>query len=103
MGAMGYSLASGQFISDRNVSHRDSVAVLGNKTAADLFGEDDPVGQRVKIKGRRFTVIGVLEAKGGAMMGISQDEKSQSPPIIPGCSPSIHLAGRMRCRQSLFR
>jgi len=79
MGAMGYSLASGQFISDRNVSHRDSVAVLGNKTAADLFGEDDPVGQRVKIKGRRFTVIGVLEAKGGAMMGISQDEKVLVP------------------------
>ena len=74
MGASGYSLASGQFISDRNVSHRDSVVVLGDKTATDLFGEDDPVGQRVKIKGRRFTVIGVLEAKGGAMMGISQDE-----------------------------
>ena len=74
MGAMGYSLASGQFISERNVSHRDSVVVLGDKTASDLFGEDDPVGQKVKIKGRRFTVIGVLEAKGGAMMGISQDE-----------------------------
>jgi len=74
MGAMGYSLASGQFISERNVSHRDSVVVLGDKTASDLFGEDDPVGQKVKIKGRRFTVVGVLEAKGGAMMGISQDE-----------------------------
>ncbi len=74
MGAMGYSLAAGQFISERNVSHRDSVAVLGDKTASDLFGEDDPVGQRVKIKDRRFTVVGVLEAKGGAMMGVSQDE-----------------------------
>jgi putative ABC transport system permease protein len=71
---MGYSLVSGQFISERNVSHRDSVVVLGNKTASDLFGEDDPVGQRVKIKERRFTVVGVLETKGGAMMGISQDE-----------------------------
>jgi len=50
------------------------VAVLGDKTAHDLFGEADPVGQKIKIKGRRFTVVGVLEAKGGAMMGISQDE-----------------------------
>jgi putative ABC transport system permease protein len=74
MDAMGYSLASGQFISARNVSHRDSVVVLGNKTASDLFGTDDPVGEKVKIKGRRFTVVGVLEAKGGAIMGISQDE-----------------------------
>ncbi|MFC1938752.1 ABC transporter permease [Chloroflexota bacterium] len=75
MGAMGYSLVSGQFISERNLSHRDSVVVLGSKTASDLFGEDDPVGQKVKIKERRFTVVGVLEAKGGvAMMGISEDE-----------------------------
>jgi putative ABC transport system permease protein len=74
VGALGYSLASGQFISERNVRHRDMVAVLGDKTAHDLFGEADPVGQKIKIKGRRFTVVGVLEAKGGAMMGISQDE-----------------------------
>ncbi len=74
MEAMGYSLASGQFISERNVSHRDSVVVLGNKTASDLFGTDEPVGEKVKIKGRRFTVVGILEAKGGAIMGVSQDE-----------------------------
>ena len=73
-GALNYSLASGQFISQRNVSHRDSVVVLGDKVAEDLFGSDDPLGQRVKIKERRFTVIGVLEAKGGAFMGVSQDE-----------------------------
>jgi putative ABC transport system permease protein len=74
METMGYSLASGQFISERNVSHRDSVVVLGSKTASDLFGADDPVGQQVRIKERRFTVVGVLEAKGGAMMGVSEDE-----------------------------
>ena len=74
MGVMNYSLASGQFISERNMSHRDSVVVLGDEVATDLFGSDDPVGQKVKIKGRRFTVVGVLEAKGGAIMGVSQDE-----------------------------
>ena len=74
MGVMNYSLASGQFISQRNASHRDSVAVLGDKVATDLFGSEDPIGQKIKIKGRRFTVIGVLEAKGGAIMGMSQDE-----------------------------
>ena len=79
MEAMNYSLASGQFLSERNVSHRDNVVVLGDKVAIDLFGSADPLGQRVKIKGRRFTVIGVLEAKGGAMMGISQDEMALVP------------------------
>jgi putative ABC transport system permease protein len=69
-----YSLASGQSISERNVARRDTVVVLGATTATDLFDEDDPVGQTVKIKDRRFTVIGVLEEKGGALGGQSPDE-----------------------------
>ncbi len=69
-----YSLTSGQSISERNVARRDTVVVLGATTAEDLFGSDDPVGQTVKIKDRRFTVIGVLEEKGGAFMGVSPDE-----------------------------
>ena len=73
-GATNYSLASGQFISERNVARRDAVVVLGATTASDLFDSDDPVGQTVKIKGRRFTVVGVLETKGGAFGGMSPDE-----------------------------
>ncbi len=74
-----YSLASGQFISDRNVASRDSVVVLGDEVARDLFGSDEAVGQKVKMKGNRFTVIGVLEAKGGAIMGISLDNVVVTP------------------------
>jgi putative ABC transport system permease protein len=48
--------------------------VLGSNTAEDLFGDEDPVGQRVKINDKRFTVIGVLEVKGGGFFGISFDE-----------------------------
>ncbi len=74
-----HSIASGQFISARDVASRDNVVVLGSKVAEDLFGSDDPVGQRVKIKGKRFTVIGALEPKGGAIMGISLDDIVVTP------------------------
>lgn len=74
-----YSLAAGQFISDRNVASRDMVLVLGSGVAKDLFGSDNPVGQRVKMKGQRFTVIGVLQPKGGAMMGFSLDDIVVTP------------------------
>jgi len=74
-----YSLASGQFFSDRNVAARDNVLVLGSEVASELFGSDDPVGQWVKIKGRRFTVVGVLEPKGGAIMGVSLDNVVVTP------------------------
>ncbi len=76
---LNHSLASGQFISDRNVATRDMVVVLGDKVAEDLFGSDDPVGQKVKIKGKRFTVIGALKPKGGAIMGVSMDDVVVTP------------------------
>jgi len=74
-----HSMALGQFISDRNVASRDMVVVLGSVVAEDLFGSDDPTGQRVKMKGQRFTVVGVLEPKGGAIMGISLDNIVVTP------------------------
>jgi len=78
-GVYNYSLASGQFIADRNVASRDRVVVLGDEVAEDLFGSDDPIGQSVKMKGHRFTVIGILEPKGGAMMGVSLDNIVVTP------------------------
>jgi putative ABC transport system permease protein len=74
-----YSVASGQFFSDRDVALRATVVVLGSGVASDLFGTDDPVGQTVKIKGKRFTVIGVLAPKGGAIMGVSLDDVVVTP------------------------
>ena len=69
-----YHPASGRFINQRDLATKEMVVVLGNKIVKDLFSDGvDPVGQRVKISGRSFTVIGVLEEKGGQMMGVSMD------------------------------
>lgn len=70
---LNYPTAEGQFITERHVAARDLVVVLGDSVAVELFGEENPVGKRVKINGRQFSVIGVLEKKGGQMMGISMD------------------------------
>jgi len=74
-----YTIASGRFISDRDVTSRDNVIVLGSQTAQDLFGSTDAVGKDVKIKGKRFTVIGVFEPKGGAFFGFSMDTMTVIP------------------------
>jgi len=68
-----YPAAEGQFITERNLAGRDMVVVLGSDIVDDLFPDGDAVGQRVKINGRQFNVIGVLEEKGGQMMGVSMD------------------------------
>jgi putative ABC transport system permease protein len=68
-----YPTDDGQFITERHVASRDMVVVLGSDVVEELFGNDEAVGQKVKINGRQFTVIGVLEEKGGQIMGVSMD------------------------------
>jgi putative ABC transport system permease protein len=40
------------------------VAVIGPVTAVNLFGNDSPIGEQVKVKGINFTVIGITKSKG---------------------------------------
>ena len=68
-----YALAEGEFISDQNVLARSMVVVLGNNVADQLFPEDFPVGQNLKINRQQFRVIGVLASKGGTGLGFEDD------------------------------
>ncbi len=60
------SIANGSFISDSNQRSMGRQAVLGATVATDLFPDEDPVGQTVRINKVNFIVIGVLATKGGA-------------------------------------
>jgi putative ABC transport system permease protein len=59
-----YAVAEGSFISNFDYGGVSRVAVLGNEVATSLFGAMDPAGQSVRIGGRQFQVIGVLESRG---------------------------------------
>jgi putative ABC transport system permease protein len=74
-----FEIASGRYISEVDIARRDMVVVLGSKTAEDLFGSDDAVGQQVKMRDKRFTVIGVLEPRGLSSFGFSWDEMVITP------------------------
>jgi putative ABC transport system permease protein len=69
-----YAVAFGHFISAGQVQNLSEVAVLGSRVSETLFGFRDPVGQTVRINGRRFTVVGVLESKGGTALGNADDQ-----------------------------
>ncbi|MDD5038051.1 MAG: ABC transporter permease [Dehalococcoidales bacterium] len=64
--------AYGDFISDYDYQRGAKVAVLGANVKDTLFGDDDPIGQRIRLGSNIVTVIGVLESK-GATMGSSDD------------------------------
>jgi putative ABC transport system permease protein len=69
-----WNVAAGQFFTDQDNRTASKVCVLGQTVATNLFGDEDPVGKSVRIKNIPFRVSGVLETKGGSLMGQDQDD-----------------------------
>ena len=57
-------VAKGHFFLSTDEKGIARVAVLGSGVALDLFGEIDPIGQKIKIKRESFEVVGVLKERG---------------------------------------
>lgn len=54
----------GRFISQDDLTNSNPVVVLGFENADELFGDQDPIGKILRINGKSFTVIGVMEPQG---------------------------------------
>jgi putative ABC transport system permease protein len=64
----------GVFINENYIKKISKVAVVGPTTRDTLFGENiDPIGQKIKIDGQEYTVIGVTKSKGSSGMNNSDD------------------------------
>jgi putative ABC transport system permease protein len=59
-----YLVAEGRFLSDEDNDRVNKVAVLGSDIAQELFGDQDPVGESIKVGSVKLTVVGVMEDKG---------------------------------------
>ncbi len=66
---LNYIIAKGSFFNDEDIRRGTSVAILGDQAAKDLFGTINPVGETLRMGGRKFDVIGVCEGRGGFMGG----------------------------------
>ncbi|WP_338553414.1 ABC transporter permease [Paenibacillus sp. KS-LC4] len=73
-----FSVQSGRYIAAMDVKNTQKVALIGVETATELFEEEDPVGKTIQVNGSRFTIVGLLEAKGSTLTG-SNDEKIVIP------------------------
>jgi putative ABC transport system permease protein len=58
----------------QDVEGRANVCVLGKTVVDQLFGEENPVGQSLRVNNLPFKVVGVLRAKGTSSTGQDQDD-----------------------------
>jgi len=66
-------LAAGRFFDDDENTSLTKVAVLGSTLAEKLFGQEDPLGKNVRMKGMNFKVVGVFKPLGGMMSSSGMD------------------------------
>ena len=71
------AVSEGRFWTDKEYNARARVCIIGKTVAISLFGEESPIGQKVRINGNPFTVIGELEEKGYSFM--DQDDRVLIP------------------------
>ncbi|KZS39383.1 ABC transporter permease [Aquimarina aggregata] len=66
-------VVKGRFFNEQESVGGAPVIVIGDEIANSLFGSADPVGKKVRLYGRKFTVIGVLQKEGSGLFGNSKD------------------------------
>ncbi|OHC63055.1 MAG: peptide ABC transporter permease [Rhodocyclales bacterium GWA2_65_20] len=71
-------VAAGQFLPDDDPRTARAFVVLGAKVARELFGDDNPLGNRIRIGGERYRVIGIMAPK-GQVLGFDLDDTVYIP------------------------
>ena len=72
--ARDWLLVAGRPIGPEDVDASTKVALLGQTTALNLFGDANPVGQIIRVRKVPFAVIGLLDQKGQTSHGSDQDD-----------------------------
>jgi putative ABC transport system permease protein len=72
--ARDWPVVTGRAINAEVVEGATKVALIGQTTALNLFGETDPLGQIIRVRKVPFTVIGTLDRKGQNTWGQDQDD-----------------------------
>jgi putative ABC transport system permease protein len=74
-----YAPREGRFLNQQDVAGNSMVAVLGHKVAEELFGALPAVDKRIRINGKTFSVIGVMEETGA--IGFMEVDKQVIIPL----------------------
>ena len=84
-----WPLTEGAMFTEQDIRSAAKVAIIGATTARQLFGDNSPVGQILRIKNSPFIITGLLASKGLSVMGSDQDDVA----VVPYTSAMKRLTG----------
>ena len=82
----------GDLFTDQDIRAATKVCLLGQTVVQQLFQDEDPIGQTIRIRNIPFRVVGSLKSKGQNMMGQDQDDII----LIPYTTLQKRLVGSTR-------
>jgi putative ABC transport system permease protein len=89
-----WELTAGAGFSEQDVRAAAKVAVIGTTVARQLFSEEEPLGQIIRVRHVPFQIIGVLKAKGTSVIGTDQDDVV----VVPYTTVMKRLSGATTLR-----
>ena len=89
-----WQVSSGRTFSPQEERSPTKLAIIGQTVVAQLFPEEDPVGQMMRIKRVPFMIIGTVAAKGETPWGGDQDDVV----FIPITTAKTRIVGGDRFR-----
>jgi putative ABC transport system permease protein len=87
-------LEEGRLFTENEMRSGKPVGIIGQTARKELFGEQNPIGQRLRLQKVSFQIVGVLAAKGTTGMGSDQDDTV----IIPIRTFQRRIAGNQDIR-----
>ncbi len=82
------AVARGSVFDENDIRQNASVAVIGPKVVEQLFGTEDPLGKFIRIKGKNFRVVAILEKRGAGAL-FNSDELI----VVPYTTAMTYLTG----------
>lgn len=70
---------NGRYFTESESRGGRAVALIGASLATSLFGDGDPVGKTIDMKGRKLRIAGVFKKEGESMLGNSLDNQLMIP------------------------
>jgi putative ABC transport system permease protein len=94
-----WKISSGDFFSVNDIRAQNKVCIIGQTIVKNLFADEDPIGQQLRLRNVPFKVIGVLKERGQSAFGQDQDDVI----IAPYSTVYYRLSGEPHINQILAR